>query len=404
MAGREDRIANAARARDWDYVIGSVHFLRDRASTSGASTSGAAASRPRRSGSATSRRSPRRPRTGLYDIMAHPDLVKVWGGAAPRPEGDLRRYYEPAIEAFAEVGVAVEVSTAGLRKPVGEIYPSRPFLEMVVDAGCPIALSSDAHVPEQLGHGYEERARAARRRRHHASCACSRAASGGWSRSADPAPASGSTRHRFEPGRPLILGGVDIPHEAGPRGHSDADVLTHAIIDALLGAAGLGDIGQHFPDTDERCKRRRLDRAAAHGRRAAASAGFAIVHVDATVMMERPKLSPSPRRDARDRWRPRSARTRQRQGDDRRADGLRRPRRGRRGAGGRDAARGPACGLAHARLRLYPAASSSASPPRRSRSRSTPLVTRSRRLSSAALRRAGARRRRRAAARARPGA
>ena len=64
----------------------------------------------------------------------------------------------------------------------------------------------------------------------------------------------GIDSHRFEEGRPLILGGVDIPHESGLAGHSDADVLTHAIIAARLGAAGLGDIGQHFPDTDERFK------------------------------------------------------------------------------------------------------------------------------------------------------
>ena len=77
------------------------------------------------------------------------------GSAAPRPDGDLRRYYEPAVEAFAETGVAVELSTAGWRKPVGEQYPAVPFLEMLVDAGCPIALSSDAHVPDQLGFEYE---------------------------------------------------------------------------------------------------------------------------------------------------------------------------------------------------------------------------------------------------------
>ena len=81
--------------------------------------------------------------------------MKVWGRAAPTPDGDLRRYYEPAVEAFAETGVAVELSTAGWRKPVGEQYPSVPFLEMLVDAGCPIALSSDAHTAEQLGFEYE---------------------------------------------------------------------------------------------------------------------------------------------------------------------------------------------------------------------------------------------------------
>ena len=87
-------------------------------------------------------------RSGLYDVVAHPDLVKVWGRERPRPDGDLRRFYEPAVEAFAESGVAVEVSTAGWRKPVGELYPAPAYLEMVVDAGCPIALSSDAHTPD----------------------------------------------------------------------------------------------------------------------------------------------------------------------------------------------------------------------------------------------------------------
>jgi 2-C-methyl-D-erythritol 2,4-cyclodiphosphate synthase len=102
----------------------------------------------------------------------------------------------------------------------------------------------------------------------------------------------GIDSHRFEPGRPLILGGVDIPHEEGLAGHSDADVLVHAVIDALLGAAGLGDIGMHFPDSDPQYEGADsiallrtvvafLDRN-----------GFEIEHVDATVMMERPKLAP----------------------------------------------------------------------------------------------------------------
>jgi len=102
----------------------------------------------------------------------------------------------------------------------------------------------------------------------------------------------GVDSHRFEAGRPLILGGIDIPHEEGLAGHSDADVLTHAVVDALLGAAAMGDIGQHFPDSDERFKdadslellRAVVTRLARHG--------YRIVHVDATVMMERPKLSP----------------------------------------------------------------------------------------------------------------
>ena len=102
----------------------------------------------------------------------------------------------------------------------------------------------------------------------------------------------GIDSHRFETGRPLVLGGVDIPHEEGLAGHSDADVLTHAVIDALLGAAGLGDIGQHFPDTDERFK----DADSLELLRTVTvfleSNGFRVLHVDSTVMMERPKLSP----------------------------------------------------------------------------------------------------------------
>ena len=156
VAGREDRLANLLEAREWDYVVGSVHFLRDHSiDTEDYSVWGAGLSADRvwRRYFETLAEAAR---TGLFDIMSHPDLVKVWGRDAPTPEGDLRRYYEPAVEAFADAGVAVEVSTAGLRKPVGEIYPSRPFLEMVVDAGCPIALSSDAHTPEQLAYRYED--------------------------------------------------------------------------------------------------------------------------------------------------------------------------------------------------------------------------------------------------------
>jgi histidinol-phosphatase (PHP family) len=95
--------------------------------------------------------------SGLFDVIAHPDLVKYWGPAHPgrRPEGDPRRYYEPLAEALAESGAAVECSTAGLRKPVGEMYPAPALLAMCVEAGVPIALSSDAHRPQDIGSGYE---------------------------------------------------------------------------------------------------------------------------------------------------------------------------------------------------------------------------------------------------------
>jgi 2-C-methyl-D-erythritol 2,4-cyclodiphosphate synthase len=96
--------------------------------------------------------------------------------------------------------------------------------------------------------------------------------------------------HRLVAGRPLILGGVRIPSEAGLEGHSDADVLAHAITDALLGAAALGDIGQHFPDTDPRWAGADSLLFLKHARDLAAAAGFALVNVDSTVILERPKL------------------------------------------------------------------------------------------------------------------
>jgi 2-C-methyl-D-erythritol 2,4-cyclodiphosphate synthase len=98
--------------------------------------------------------------------------------------------------------------------------------------------------------------------------------------------------HPFAGGRPLVLGGVQIEHERGLAGHSDADVLTHAIIDALLGAAALGDIGQHFPDTDERYRDANSIELLVAAAALLAAQGFAIVHVDATVVIERPALAP----------------------------------------------------------------------------------------------------------------
>ena len=98
--------------------------------------------------------------------------------------------------------------------------------------------------------------------------------------------------HRLVAGRPLILGGVAIEHELGLAGHSDADVLTHAIIDALLGAAAMGDIGEHFPDTDERYRDADSMLLLRTVVATLAERGLAVAHVDATVVMERPKLAP----------------------------------------------------------------------------------------------------------------
>jgi histidinol-phosphatase (PHP family) len=156
VPGAEDRMANLLDARDFDYVVGSVHFLGDRAVDHDAYDVWEAQGDPDRVWRRYFQTLAEAARSGLFDILAHPDLVKVWGRARPVPERDLRFYYEPAVQAIAESGLAVEVSTAGLRKPIGEIYPSPEFAEMCVDAGADFSLSSDAHVPEQVGHGYDQ--------------------------------------------------------------------------------------------------------------------------------------------------------------------------------------------------------------------------------------------------------
>jgi len=101
----------------------------------------------------------------------------------------------------------------------------------------------------------------------------------------------GYDSHRLSPGRRLVLGGVEIPSELGLDGHSDADVLTHAVIDALLGAAGLGDIGEHFPDTDERYRDADSIELLAGVVSRIADGGHLIVNVDCTIVMERPKIA-----------------------------------------------------------------------------------------------------------------
>jgi len=101
----------------------------------------------------------------------------------------------------------------------------------------------------------------------------------------------GYDTHRLVPGRPLILGGVRIEHELGLAGHSDADVLTHAVMDAMLGAAGLGDIGEHFPDTDERWRDADSIALLREVAGLVRSEGLRVVNVDATVVLERPKVA-----------------------------------------------------------------------------------------------------------------
>ena len=157
IRGAEDRTASLLDARDFDYVVGSVHFLGDDGAVDDRrydvwETDGDPDSLWRRYFEWIAETA----RSGLFDILAHPDLIKLWGDDRPLPTRDPRHYYEPAVEAIAETGIAVEVSTAGLRKHVGELYPSQAFAEMCVDAGASFALSSDAHAPDQVGFAYDQ--------------------------------------------------------------------------------------------------------------------------------------------------------------------------------------------------------------------------------------------------------
>ena len=137
-------------------------------------------------------------RSGLFDILAHPDLVKVWGGARPLPERDPAPSYEPAVEAIAESGIAVEVSTAGLRKPVGELYPARGFAEMCVEAGAPLRALL-RRPPARAGRlRLRPRGRVPRRPREWGRYASSSAA-GGASRRSPAGSADGRDRLRQPP-------------------------------------------------------------------------------------------------------------------------------------------------------------------------------------------------------------
>jgi histidinol-phosphatase (PHP family) len=161
VPGAEDRLANLLEAREFDYVVGSVHFLREGAVDMDEYGVWASGRSPEEIWRRYFQMIGETAASGLFDILAHPDLVKYWSPARPArparplPEGDLRRYYELAMDGIAQSGIAVEVSTAGLRKPAGEIYPAPAFLEMCIEAGAPVALSSDAHRPQDVGADYE---------------------------------------------------------------------------------------------------------------------------------------------------------------------------------------------------------------------------------------------------------
>jgi 2-C-methyl-D-erythritol 2,4-cyclodiphosphate synthase len=103
---------------------------------------------------------------------------------------------------------------------------------------------------------------------------------------------SGFDVHRYEEGRPMVLGGVTIPYEKGLKGHSDADVVLHAVMDSMLGAAGMGDIGEHFPDSDDRYKGISSMELLRRVAEMIAGAGYTVGNIDVTVICEEPKIGP----------------------------------------------------------------------------------------------------------------
>jgi histidinol-phosphatase (PHP family) len=155
VPGSEDRMANLLEAHDFDYVIGSVHFIREHAVDMDDYSVWEQGKDPHEIWARYFETLGEAARSGLFDVLAHPDLVKVWGRERPLPDGDLRRYYELAMDGIAESGIAIEVSTAGLRKRATELYPAPALLEMCLEAGNPVALSSDAHRPQDIGADYD---------------------------------------------------------------------------------------------------------------------------------------------------------------------------------------------------------------------------------------------------------
>lgn len=156
VPGAEEATAELLDSLGLDYVVGSVHFVGNGAVDHPGFDAWEELGDAERVWDRYYETLAGAARSGLFDVLAHPDLVKVWGSARPAPDRDPRHWWEPAIEAIADAGVAVEISTAGLRKPAAEIYPASGFAALCAEAGTPFALSSDAHIPEQVGYAYDQ--------------------------------------------------------------------------------------------------------------------------------------------------------------------------------------------------------------------------------------------------------
>lgn len=155
LEGGEDWLHELSDMADWDYLIGSVHYITDGVAVDDPKhiSRWTTESEVEEMWSAYWRLYEKCIRSGFFDFFAHPDLAKRFG---MRPKGDLRPYYEPVIQALVDTRGVMEVSTAGLRKDVREIYPAREMLEMAFLAGVPIVINSDAHKPEDVGVDFDK--------------------------------------------------------------------------------------------------------------------------------------------------------------------------------------------------------------------------------------------------------
>lgn len=153
LPGCEDWIAELAGRHRWDYLIGSVHYLGNRWDFDNPKWLGRwAETDVEEAWSLYWDAYTAMAESGLFDILAHPDLIKKFGY---RPDGDLQRYYDPAVEAIASSGSVIEINTAGWYKPCAEQYPDLAFLRTAREAGVPLVISSDAHVPSDLGRDFD---------------------------------------------------------------------------------------------------------------------------------------------------------------------------------------------------------------------------------------------------------
>lgn len=166
LPGYEAELERVVRAHPWDYVIGSVHWIppRDRGGPWWGFDDLSRTSEWERRDVLDAYRQyfgliADAAQTGLFDFIGHPDVIKV---AGYRPTGDISDLYEATAASFARAGICAEVNTAGWRKPVGEVYPARPFLEACRRAGVPTLINSDAHTPEDVGRDFDLAAAMAR--------------------------------------------------------------------------------------------------------------------------------------------------------------------------------------------------------------------------------------------------